>query len=60
MFESFHVNYPLFVSDFCENWLFLGKLAKSNEMSNFTKIRLVRAQLFDSEDRTDTQTRRIY
>ena len=34
----------------------LGRLSKNNQMSNFTKIRLEGAELFNADGRTEGQT----
>ena len=49
-----HVMYMLFLSYFNETWIFLIVFfSKNTEVSNFMKIRLVRAELFHSDGRTD-------
>jgi len=53
MYIGFHVNYPLFFSDFNGTWNFLDKCSKNSQTSNFIKIRPVVTELFHAEGRTD-------
>jgi hypothetical protein len=48
MYIGLHVKYPLLLLDFKENWMFSTDF-KNTELSNFTKIRPVRAELFDAD-----------
>jgi len=48
-----HVKYPLYSSDFNENWTFLTDFRKHFQISNFMKIRPVGAELFHEEGQTD-------
>jgi len=44
--SGLHVMYPFFFSDFNETWIFSTVFAKNTQISNFVKIRPVRAELF--------------
>lgn len=44
---SFHVKYPLFMSDFNETAIFLTVLQKNSPVSNFIKLHPVGTELFD-------------
>ena len=46
MYIGLHVKYPLFLSDFNETRNFSTDFQKNTQISNFTKIRLVGAELF--------------
>jgi len=41
-----HIKYPLFLSDFNETWIFLTNFFKNPQISDFTKILSVGAELF--------------
>ena len=45
----FHVKYPLFVSGFNENWIFLSSFSKNIQISNFMKMFRVAGELFHAE-----------
>jgi hypothetical protein len=45
-----------FLSDFKENCNFWTVVSKNTQISDFTKIRLVGAELFNADRRTDRQT----
>jgi hypothetical protein len=49
-----HVKYPLFF-DFSETWIFPTVVQKILKSQNFMKIRLVGAELFHADGRTDKQ-----
>jgi len=53
MLMSFHVKYPLFLSDFNETWISRTDFRKTPQIQNFMKIRPVGAEVFFS--RTDRQ-----
>jgi hypothetical protein len=48
-----HVNYPLFLPDFNEILIFSTTFSKNTQISTFMKIRLVGAELFHADRRTD-------
>ena len=47
-----HVKYPLFFSDFNETWILWTDFIKKTQISSFTKIRPVGAELFHADWRT--------
>ena len=49
--------YPLFLSEFSDTWIF-DRFSKNTQISNFMKIRPVRAELFHADGWTDGQTER--
>ena len=51
--KCLHVKYLLFLSDFNKTWNFLYKFSKKAHVSSFIKIRLLRAELFHTDGRTD-------
>ena len=53
MYIGFHVKYRLFLSDFNEILIFLVRFSKYPNISNFMKIRSVRAELFHADGRTE-------
>ena len=53
MYIGLHVKYGLFLSDFDGTWIFLASFSKNTQISNFTKIRPVGAELFHVDRRTD-------
>ena len=55
MYIGLHVKCPLFLSDFNETRFFSTDFRKKKnpQISNFIKIRLVGAELFDADGRTD-------
>jgi hypothetical protein len=59
MYIDLHVKYPLFLSDFNETWIFLEKVWKHPQISNFTKILQVGADLFHAGRRTDRHMTRL-
>jgi hypothetical protein len=54
MYIGIRVKYPLFLTDFTETWIFSTDFFKNLQISNFTKIRPVEADLFHAGGRTDT------
>jgi len=52
MYIGLHVKWPLFLSDFNET-NFRDRFSKSSQISDFTKIRPVGAELFHADRRTD-------
>jgi len=53
LYIHLHVKYPLlFLSNFHENLIFSTDLKKKNQISNFTKIRPMGAELFRADRRT--------
>ena len=50
-----HVKYLLFLSDFKKTWIFSPDFRKQARISSFIKIRLVEAELFHADGRTDRQ-----
>ena len=52
MYAGIHVKYPSFLSDFNETRIFSSDLRKILKISYFTKIRLVRAEVFHADGRT--------
>ena len=48
-----HIQYPLFLSDFNETWIFLTIFLKNPQTSNFMKICPVGADLFHADRQTD-------
>ena len=48
-----HTKWHLFLYDFNETWIFLDRFSKNPQISNFTKIHLVGAELFHADGRTD-------
>ena len=53
MYAGLHIKHPLFLSDFKET--FSQRIfEKITQISNFMKVRLVGAELFDRDGRTDT------
>jgi hypothetical protein len=46
MCVDLHVNYPLFLSDSDETWIFLDVFLKNTQISNFAKTRLEGEELF--------------
>jgi hypothetical protein len=53
MSSGLHVKYPLFLSDLNETRIFFGRLRENSQISTFMKIRLVGAELFHADRRTD-------
>ena len=55
MYISLHVQYPFFLSDFNETWIFSTVFfsKKNTQISNFIKIRQVEAELSHADRRTD-------
>jgi len=49
MYSSFRVNYPLFLSASKETRIFWADFRKKVQISNFTKIRPVAAELFHAD-----------
>jgi competence transcription factor ComK len=45
MYTGLYLKYPLFLSDFNQTWIF-PTFSKNTQISNFTKIRPVGAELF--------------
>ena len=52
MYMGLYVKYPLFLSDLNS----LDSFSKNPQISNFTKIRPVGAEVFHADTRTDGQT----
>ena len=52
--QRLHVKYPLFLSDSNETLIFPNRFSKNNQISNFIKIRSVKAELLQADGRTDT------
>jgi hypothetical protein len=48
-----HVKYPLFLSDFNETWIFLDRFSKKSQISRFTKMRPVGAELIHADGQTN-------
>ena len=53
MYTGLHVKYPLFLSDFNEIRILSTDFRKNTEIPNFMKIRLVGAEFFHEDGRTD-------
>jgi len=53
MYIGLHVKYPLFSSDFNETWISSTDFSKNIQISDFMKIRLVRAELSHVDRLTD-------
>ena len=53
MYTGLHAKHPLFLSYFNETWIFLNRIWKNTQISNFMKIRPVGAELFHADRRTD-------
>jgi hypothetical protein len=53
MYFGLHIKYPLFLSDFNDASIFLERFSKIPKISNFMKIRPVKAVLFRAERRTN-------
>ena len=53
MHIDIHVKYLLFLSYFNANSIFLDRLLKSTQISNFKKIRPLGAELFHTDGQTD-------
>ena len=53
-----HMKYLLFLSCFNTTWIFSTNFRNNTQISNFMKIRPVRAELFHADRRTDTLTER--
>ena len=58
MYIGLHVKYPLFLSDFNENWSFKTDFKKNTQISNFMKIHPQGTELFyvDGQMETDMTT----
>jgi len=52
MCKRLHVQYPLFLPDINETRIFSKGFLNTLKLSNFMKIRLVRAELFHVDGRT--------
>jgi hypothetical protein len=53
MWKRLQVKYPLLLSDFNKTWILLSDFQKKSQISNFTKIRPVAAELFHADRQTD-------
>ena len=51
IYIGFHVKYPILLSYYNETWIF-DRFSKNTQISNFTKIRPVGAELFHADRRT--------
>ena len=56
MYTGIYVKCPLFLSDFNETWIFSTGFSKNIQISNFTKLRPVEAELFHANGWTDVRT----
>ena len=54
MYTGLHAKYSLFLSDLNESWIFSTDFRKNAQISNFTRIRPVGAELFHADRQTDT------
>jgi hypothetical protein len=54
MYIGLHVKYPLFMAGFNEASVF--QVSENIQITNFTKIQQVRAELFHADRQTDRQT----
>jgi hypothetical protein len=55
MYIGLHVEFPLFLSDFDETWVFSIDFRKNSEIWSFIKIRPVGAELYvDRRDEADS------
>jgi hypothetical protein len=59
MYIGLHVNYPLFLSDFNETWIFLDRFSRNPKISNFMKIRPDGAEVFQADGRTQTDVTKL-
>jgi hypothetical protein len=55
MWTRLPVNYPLFLLDFNETWIFLKIFKKKAHLSSIIKIRPVGAELLHADGQTDTR-----
>jgi hypothetical protein len=52
LYNDLHVQYPLFLSDFNEIWIFFTRVSKNTQLRDLMKIRLQGAKLFHADRRT--------
>ena len=53
MYVGLHVKYPLFLSDFNDACIFLGRFSKNTPIPNCRTMRSVEAKLFHADGQTD-------
>jgi len=58
VYTDLHVKYPLLLSDVNKTWSFFDRFSKNTQISNYMKIRPVRAKLFHADGRMDGRTDR--
>ena len=58
-YNGLHEKYPLFLSDFNENWIFFYRVSKNTQISNFMNIRSVGGQLFRADGWTGMTKLRV-
>jgi hypothetical protein len=57
MWKRFYVKYQLLLLDFNDTWIFSTDFSKMAQISNFIKIRPLRAELFHAGEHDEANSR---